>query len=88
MIILGTNSVYSKQRFGEEGVENEILMCKNRKKLKYNYIFMILSKLTTAAEFFGISGSKKIAKNTSSCPNLVYRPMQMIKEYGLILGIF
>ena len=33
--------VYSKQQFGAEGVQNELLMCKNSKKLKYNYIFVV-----------------------------------------------
>ena len=32
VIILGTNSVYSKYQFGEVGVENELFMCKNHKK--------------------------------------------------------
>ena len=44
VIILGTNSVYNKQQFEEESVENELLMYKNHKKLKvkYKYIFAIL----------------------------------------------
>ena len=44
VIILGTNSVYNKQQFGEESVENELLLYKNHKtlKVKYKYIFVIL----------------------------------------------
>ena len=44
VIILGTNSVYNKQQFGEESVQNELLLYKNHKKLKvkYKYIFVIL----------------------------------------------
>ena len=44
VIILGTNSVYNKQQFGEESVENELLLYKNHKTLKvrYKYIFVIL----------------------------------------------
>ena len=34
VIILGTNSVYNKQQFEEESVDNELLMYKNHKKLK------------------------------------------------------
>ena len=38
------------------------MICKNGKKLKYDYIFVILSVLITAAEFPWISGSKKLQK--------------------------
>ena len=66
-------------------------MCKNRKKLKYNYIFVINYFLLTKTNYYRIPLNqwqwKKKYKKYMQLSKFSLQTHEVIKEYDLILGI-